>query len=335
MKLLVIRFSSIGDIVLTTPVLRCIKKQLPGTELHFLTKERYRSILEANPYVDKIITLGLSKTLMMHQLKTEEYDAIIDLHHNLRTWEVKRALKGVPAYSFHKLNWQKWLMTACKINRLPQQHIVDRYLATTSGFGVMNDGEGLDYFIPGEQHVKANDLPLSHQMGYVALVIGAAHATKQLPADRCIELCRRISLPVVLLGGKVDFARGEEISRHDPIKVYNACGKFSLHESADLIRKSLLVITPDTGLMHIAAAFKKPIISIWGNTIPAFGMTPYYGRHQVPQHLSEVQLGCRPCSKIGHDACPKKHFNCMQKQDLQQMQEWVKEMLSSTHLSIK
>ena len=335
MRLLVIRFSSIGDIVLTTPVLRCIKKQLPGTELHFLTKERYRSILEANPYVDKIITLGLSKTLMMHQLKTEKYDAIIDLHHNLRTWEVKRALKGVSAYSFHKLNWQKWLMTACKINRLPQQHIVDRYLATTSSFGVMNDGEGLDYFIPEEQHVKANDLPLSHQMGYVALVIGAAHATKQLPADRCIELCRRISLPVVLLGGKVDFARGEEISRHDPIKVYNACGKFSLHESADLIRKSLLVITPDTGLMHIAAAFKKPIISIWGNTIPAFGMTPYYGRHQVPQHLSEVQLGCRPCSKIGHDACPKKHFNCMQQQDLQQMQEWVKEMLSSTHLSIK
>lgn len=334
MKLLVIRFSSIGDIVLTTPVLRCIKKQLPGTELHFLTKERYRSILEANPYVDKIITLGLSKTLMMHQLKTEEYDAIIDLHHNLRTWEVKRALKGVPAYSFHKLNWQKWLMTACKINRLPQQHIVDRYLATTSGFGVMNDGEGLDYFIPEEQHVKANDLPLSHQMGYVALVIGAAHATKQLPADRCIELCRRISLPVVLLGGKVDFARGEEIARHDPIKVYNACGKFSLHESADLVRKSLLVITPDTGLMHIAAAFKKPIISIWGNTIPAFGMTPYYGRHQVPQHISEVQLGCRPCSKIGHDACPKKHFNCMQQQDLLQIQEWVKEMLSSTHLSI-
>lgn len=335
MKLLVIRFSSIGDIVLTTPVLRCIKKQLPGTELHFLTKERYRSILEANPYVDKIITLGLSKTLMMHQLKTEEYDAIIDLHHNLRTWEVKRALKGVPAYSFHKLNWQKWLMTACKINRLPQQHIVDRYLATTSGFGVMNDGEGLDYFIPEEQHVKANDLPLSHQMGYVALVIGAAHATKQLPADRCIELCRRISLPVVLLGGKIDFARGEEIARHDPIKVYNACGKFSLHESADLIRKSLLVITPDTGLMHIAAAFKKPIISIWGNTIPAFGMTPYYGRHQVPQHISEVQLGCRPCSKIGHDACPKKHFNCMQQQDLHQIQAWVKEMLSSTHLSMK
>lgn len=334
MKLLVIRFSSIGDIVLTTPVLRCIKKQLPGTELHFLTKERYRSILEANPYVDKIITLGLSKTLMMHQLKTEEYDAIIDLHHNLRTWEVKRALKGVPAYSFHKLNWQKWLITACKINRLPQQHIVDRYLATTSGFGVMNDGEGLDYFIPEEQHVKANDLPLSHQMGYVALVIGAAHATKQLPADRCIELCRRISLPVVLLGGKVDYARGEEIARHDPIKVYNACGKFSLHESADLVRKSLLVITPDTGLMHIAAAFKKPIISIWGNTIPAFGMTPYYGRHQVPQHISEVQLGCRPCSKIGHDACPKKHFNCMQQQDLLQIQEWVKEMLSSTHLSI-
>lgn len=335
MKLLVIRFSSIGDIVLTTPVLRCIKKQLPEAELHFLTKEQYRTILIANPYVDKIIVLGLSKTLMMHQLKMEQYDAIIDLHHNLRTWEVKRALKGVPAYSFHKLNWKKWLMTACKINRLPEQHIVDRYLATTRSFGVINDGEGLDYFIPGDEHVKANDLPFSHQMGYVALVIGAAHATKQLPVERCIELCRRISLPIVLLGGKADHARGEQVANHDPIKVYNACGKFSLHESADLVRKSLLVITPDTGMMHIAAAFKKPIISIWGNTIPAFGMTPYFGKHQVAQQVAQVQLGCRPCSKIGYDTCPKKHFNCMQKQDLQQIQEWVKEILLTAHRSVQ
>jgi len=334
MKLLVIRFSSIGDIVLTTPVLRCIKKQLPKAELHFLTKEQYRTILEANPYVDKIIVLGLSKTLMMHQLKIEQYDAIIDLHHNLRTWEVKRALKGVPAYSFHKLNWQKWLMTCFKINRLPQQHIVDRYMATASSFGVMNDGEGLDYCIPGDEHVKANDPPFSHQMGYLALVIGAAHATKQLPVERCIELCRRISLPIVLLGGQADHARGEQVANHDPIKVYNACGKFSLHESADLVRKSILVITPDTGLMHIAAAFKKPIISIWGNTIPAFGMAPYYGKHLVAQQVAQVQLGCRPCSKIGYDTCPKKHFNCMQKQDLQQIQEWVKEILLTAHRSV-
>lgn len=332
MKLLVIRFSSIGDIVLTTPVLRCIKKQLPGAEIHFLTKEHYRTILESNPYVDKIIVLGLSKTLMMHQLKTEQYDAVIDLHHNLRTWEVKRALKKVPSYSFHKLNWEKWLMTAFKFNCLPQQHIVDRYMATVRSFGIVNDGEGLDYFIPERHQLKANDIPFSHQMGYVALVVGAAHATKQLPVERCIELCQRISFPIILLGGKSDHSKGEEIAAHDTIKIYNACGKFSLHESADLVRKSRLVIAPDTGLMHIAAAFKKPIISIWGNTIPAFGMTPFYGNHPIIQRISQVELSCRPCSKIGYDACPKKHFNCMQKHDLQQIQRWVNESISSANL---
>lgn len=327
MKLLVIRFSSIGDIVLTTPVVRCLKKQLPDTEVHFLTKESYRSILEANPYVDKIITLGLSKTLMMHQLKTEQYDAIIDLHHNLRTWEVKRALRGVPAYSFHKLNWQKWLMTVFKINRLPSDHIVDRYMSTASSLGLVNDGGGLDYFIPSHAKISATDIPFSHRMGYITLVIGAAHATKQLPVHRCIELCQKISLPIILLGGRADQARGEAIAAHDPIKIYNACGKFSLHESADLVRQSRLVITPDTGLMHIAAAFKKPIISIWGNTIPAFGMTPYYGSSKVAHEESAVQLGCRPCSKIGYNACPKKHFKCMENQNLGQIQQWVEQMM--------
>jgi len=335
MKLLVIRFSSIGDIVLTTPVVRCLKKQLPDAEVHFLTKESYRSILEANPYVDKIITLGLSKTLMMHQLKTEQYDAIIDLHHNLRTWEVKRALRGVPAYSFHKLNWQKWLMTAFKINRLPSDHIVDRYMSTASSLGVVNDGAGLDYFIPAHAKISATDIPFSHRMGYITLVIGAAHTTKQLPVHRCIELCQKISLPIILLGGRTDQARGEAIAAHDPIKIYNACGKFSLHESADLIRQSRLVITPDTGLMHIAAAFKKPIISIWGNTIPEFGMTPYYGSSKVVHEQSEVQIGCRPCSKIGYDACPKKHFKCMENQHLEQIQQWVEQMMHSGISSIQ
>ena len=328
MKLLVIRFSSIGDIVLTTPVLRCLKKQLPDVELHYLTKESYRPILEANPYVDKIITLGLSKTWMLHQLKTEQYDAIIDLHHNLRTWQVKRALGKIPTYSFHKLNFQKWLLTTCKINRLPQTHIVDRYLATVRSLGVVNDGAGLDYFLPEKHRISPSDIPFSHQMGYIALVIGAAHATKQLPIHRFIELCRRLSFPLILLGGKEDHARGEQIAAADPIKVYNACGKFSLHESADLVQKARVVITPDTGLMHIAAAFKKPIISIWGNTVPAFGMTPYYGNHHVDHRLSEVSLSCRPCSKIGYDSCPKKHFKCMENQDLSRIQSWTDELLA-------
>jgi ADP-heptose:LPS heptosyltransferase len=129
-KFLIIRFSSIGDIVLTTPVIRCLKQQVPGAEVHFLTKKNFRGLVDPNPYVDKVQVLDGSWDLMIHQLQEENYDYIIDLHHNLRTLRIKRALKGVPAFSFRKLNFKKWLLTVFKINLLPAVHIVDRYLET-------------------------------------------------------------------------------------------------------------------------------------------------------------------------------------------------------------
>src|SRR5688500_12745361 len=174
MKFLIIRFSSIGDIVLTTPVVRCLKQQVPGAEVHFLTKQNFRSIVEHNPYIDKVMLLEHSFELMIHELKQENYDFIIDLHHNLRTLRIKRALKAKSS-SFNKLNIQKWLRTALRINILPKVHIVDRYLATVKKFGVRNDGEGLDYFIPAKDEVKTDDIPPSHQFGYIGVVIGAAH----------------------------------------------------------------------------------------------------------------------------------------------------------------
>lgn len=314
-KFLIIRFSSIGDIVLTTPVIRCLRKQFPDAEIHFLTRQTFRNIVAHNPYIDKIHTLGGSFELMLHELKTEEYDHIIDLHHNVRTLRVKRFLKNVKAFSFNKLNVEKYLLTGFKINVLPQKHIVDRYLETVRYLGVKNDGLGLDYFIPEKDVVKNEELPASHMHGYLAVVIGAALATKKLPIHKLKELCAAIDHPLILLGGKEDHEAATAIAATDTVKIYNACGKFNLNESADLVRRSKLVITHDTGLMHIAAAFQKPVISIWGNTVPAFGMAPYYGRNSK-QHFDVVEINrlwCRPCSKIGYKKCPLGHFKCMEK----------------------
>jgi len=317
MKFLIIRFSSIGDIVLTTPVIRCLKQQVAEAEIHFLTKENFRELVSSNPYVDKVQVLDSSWDLMIHQLQQEEYDYIIDLHHNLRTFRIKKALKGVPHFSFDKLNIEKWLLTALKINRLPGIHIVDRYLNTLKSFNIVNDGKGLDYFLPENDAVDANDLPTSHVHGYIGIAIGAALNTKKLPVHKLKQLCTDLPYPIILLGGREDAQAGEEIASVDPIKIYNACGKFSLNESADLVRKAKLIITHDTGLMHIAAAFKKPMISVWGNTVPAFGMGPYYGNEVIPNHIAEIRnLSCRPCSKIGYSKCPKGHFKCMEMQDM-------------------
>ncbi len=326
-KFLIIRFSSIGDIVLTTPVIRCLKQQVPDAEVHFLVKDSFRSVVEHNPFIDKIHVLAHSWELMIEELLTEEYDYIIDLHHNTKTLRVKNALKK-KTFSFYKLNIQKYLLTAFKINMLPKVHIVDRYLKTVESFGVKNDGAGLDYFISKEEETTLKDIPASHHAGYIACVIGAAHDTKQWPVHKWKEFCSKMNHPVILLGGPEDRVRGDEIAAVDTIKVYNACGKFKLNESADLVRKAKLVITHDTGLMHIAAAFKKQIISLWGNTVPSFGMTPYYGYAPVSDVIMQVKkLWCRPCSKIGYNKCPLGHFKCMEKIDSNEVLERARQRL--------
>lgn len=311
-KFLVIRFSSIGDIVLTSPVLRCLKQQVPGAEIHFLVRDSFRAVVEHNPYIDKVMVLAHSWELLLEELRNEQYDQVIDLHRNRKSQRVKKALKGIPAHSFFKLNIRKYLLTAFKINLLPPVHIVDRYLETVKSFGVKNDGKGLDHFIGEKEYTSEEDIPFSHRAGYIACVIGAAHGTKRWPVEHWKTLCRELNHPVILLGGPEDAANGAAIASVDEVKVYNACGKFSLNESADLVRQAKLVISNDTGLMHIAAAFKKPVISLWGNTVPAFGMTPYYGAKTVPSVFLEVKkLWCRPCSKIGYAKCPLGHFKCM------------------------
>lgn len=327
MKFLVIRFSSIGDIVLTSPVVRCLKKQVENAEVHYLTKESYAGLVKYNPYIDKVQTLGDNWDEMLERLKNEEYDYVIDLHHNIRTLRIKRALKA-KSFSFQKLNIRKWVLTALKINTLPDVHIVDRYLDTLRAFDVRNDGKGLDYFYPDKDKIKDTDLPMSHIHGFVGIVIGAALNTKKLPVHKLKELCAAIPFPIVLLGGPEDTENGREIASVDPVRIYNSCGKFRLHESADLLRRARLVVTHDTGLMHIAAAFQKPIISIWGNTVPEFGMGPYYGNKIVPGAIAGVKpLYCRPCSKIGYDKCPLRHFKCMEKQDMEKINQLVQSLL--------
>ena len=329
MKFLIIRFSSIGDIVLTTPVIRCLKEQVPEAEIHYLTKENFHSVVEHNPYIDKIHLLAHSWELMIHELKLEDYDHIIDLHHNLRTLGVKKAL-GKPSHSFNKLNIQKYIYVNLKWNVMPRVHIVDRYLKTVESFNVKNDGAGLDYFIGEKDKIRKNDIPASHLAGYIAIAIGGAHNTKKYPVHKLKELCAKLDHPVILMGGDEDQKNGNEIASVDPVKVYNACGKFTINESADLVQRSKLVVSNDTGLMHIAAAFNKPIISLWGNTVPSFGMYPYYGENylrsyngatvpnggiigRTPYDVLQVnKLSCRPCSKIGYDKCPRKHFKCME-----------------------
>jgi len=325
MKILIIRFSSIGDIVLTSPVVRCLKSQIKDVEIHFLTKKSFSSIIESNPYIDKIFTINADIKPIISQLKDEEYDYVIDLHNNLRTSIVKSKLR-VKSYTVNKLNFKKWLLVNFKINIMPKVHIVDRYIDVVKNLGVLNDGEGLDFFLNKEINKENINIPLSHQNGFIGFVIGGKHCTKVFPENKIISLCKSINKPIILLGGKEDVILGDSITKSCGDLVFNACGKFSLHQSAYIVSISDIIITNDTGLMHIASAFRKKIISIWGNTVPEFGMYPYMPKNleALSYIIENKEIRCRPCSKIGYNKCPKKHFNCMNSIDENSILEIIK-----------
>ncbi len=306
MKILIIRFSSIGDIVLTTPVIRCLKQQLPSVVLHYCTKQSFENIINTNHYIDKYIYLQNDLNKLIDTLKKERYDYVIDLHNNVRTKIIKWKL-GVKSYSYNKLNIEKWLYVNFKINLLPKVHIVDRYMATVASLGVFNDHQGLDFFIAPS--VTTESSLLSIYSKYVVFAIGGQHFTKKLPPFKIAEACAKIVLPIVIIGGKEDYKAAEDVIKFCPkTDLINLTGKLSIHQSASVINKSAFVISHDTGMMHIASALKKKIFAIWGNTVPDFGMYPYKTEYE---NIENVNIGCRPCSKIGFNKCPKTHFKCM------------------------
>lgn len=326
-KILIIRFSSIGDIILTTPVIRCLKLQIPGSEIHFLTKKKYLSLVEHNPHIDKIHSISKKITEVSGKLNAENYNLVVDLHRNLRTFQIKILLHR-PTVTFRKLSLHKLLMVVLKINILPDIHIVDRMFVPLKRFGIVYDDQGLDFFLPEKTHFQdqINDFTCSFPDFFVFSIAGT-YFTKRCPNEKVIEICRAIDIPVVLTGGDNELENGKSISEHLGKKCLNACGLTSVQESAALIEKSKFVISNDTGMMHIAAALRKPVISLWGNTFPRFGMTPYFPKNfkPLPAIIEVTGLRCRPCSKLGFQKCPKKHFDCMNKLNIEDIMKYLSE----------
>lgn len=322
-KILIIRFSAVGDIVLTSPIVRAVKEQIPNVEVHYLVKKEYASIMEANPYVQKVHSFegNLKKTI--EQLREEKFDFIVDLQRNLRSFMLIYSLR-IPHGTFPKYNIRKWIFVNLKINLLPDIHIVDRYFVATKKWNLLNDGKGLDFFIPESKEYDEEALPAVFKNGFVAISLGSIHATKRPTTHKIVEIAKILHKPVMLLGGKDVLQEGEDIAAELGEKAYNGCGKFSLFHTASMIKKANCLLTGDTGLMHIAAAFDVPIAVLWGNTVPEFGMYPYRpNKIENYCNFEVVALPCRPCSKLGYSKCPRRHFKCMNQISAINVAEWV------------
>lgn len=294
--------------MLTTPVIRACRARFPEAEIHFLTKPAYAELMTSNPYLNRVYTLHSKLPELADLLRKEGYDTILDLHNNLRTRRLAM-LMGKYFERFNKINVHKWLKVNHLADILPQVHIVNRYLDAGKKLGLQDDQKGLDFFFAEADTNNEHALPKS----FVCYAIGGQHQTKKMPNDLIVELCNRIERDVVLLGGKEDISSGDFIAQNTKNTI-NMCGRLSLAQSARLIQDAEQVITHDTGMMHIASAFQKRVLVLWGNTIPEFGMYPFRPHHDSINF--EVNLGCRPCSKIGFSGCPNQHFHCMKRQDL-------------------
>tara|TARA_B100000963_G_scaffold84733_4_gene72360 strand:+ start:4910 stop:5866 length:957 start_codon:yes stop_codon:yes gene_type:complete len=312
-KILVIRLSAMGDIVLTTPVIRALNQQLKA-KIDFLTKPQYVSLLESNTYINRIFSLNDKVDF----LQKNKYDYVVDLQNNLRSWQIRSKIQ-TKSFVFNKKSLRRYLLIYFGIDLL-KNHVVDRYFATVASLNVVNDNQGLDFNV--SSYVKPE---FNTSQSYIAWCIGGTHNPKKLSAKQITQVVSKLKIPVVLLGGNNDLDIAKEIINNGECKsVYNFCGKLSVQESSYLIKESKMLLTNDTGMMHIASALKMPIISFWGCTKPSLGFTPYMTDPSSIKIISK--RSAKPCSKHGKH-CKYGKNGCIKEIDPQLIYDSVLSLL--------
>ncbi len=304
-KVLVIRFSSIGDIVLTSPIVRALKSS--GFQVDYVVKRKFKNAIENNQNVDKIFTL--EQAGLREELLIQKYSLVVDLQNNLQSLRLRKGLSE-NIRAVNKENIKKLLLVRSGIDALNNQHIVERYFKALDDLGIKEDGEGLDFHIPKNFKLENKSITFNLSEPFIAWIIGASYPKKILPMTHVIKICNELKLPIAIIGGPQDEANGNEIIhsvKHQ--NVNNLCGKLTLMESAFVVKVSSLVLSNDTGLMHIASAFDKKIISFWGCTKPSLGMSPFRPNSSSIAIVSDSHKA--PCSKLGN-RCKSKKNNCIE-----------------------
>lgn len=290
-RILVIRFSSIGDIVLTAPAVASLRQAIHGPcEIHYLTKANMAPVVEGfGTLVDHVHTIEESTAEVQEVLKGLNLDYVVDLHNNVRSRSIKRTL-GLISFTVDKQNWAKLLLVR-GWRRTPVTSIVERYVEAFAGaFGAVVPKRWPDLF---EQASAPAELPAT----YAVLAIGATHSGKLLTPSLMQTIVDQSDVPVVLIGGSGDFDRAKVL---DDSKVITLVGKTTLAESAAVLRGAEHVYAGDTGMMHLAAAVRTPVTSFWGCTRPSLGMAPWKSAQGSAIVVPDAQLGSRPCSKLGN-----------------------------------
>ncbi len=318
--IVVIRLSSIGDILLATPLLRVLRRRFPATRIDGIVKTAYADLLRTNPHIDHLWTLDPARgraglETLGETLAALSCDLVIDIHKNFRSLALRRHIRSARAVVLKKYYLKRWLLVKTGWNLYRDVVPVHRrYIDTVSAWGVRDDGQGLEFYVDPAAAVpmRARLAPLLQGRRVVGMAPGAGFATKRWPAENYLQLARRMlqeqGAAVMLLGGPGDAGITAAISAELGAGVHDLAGQLSLMESAAALTHCDLLVTNDTGLMHLASALQVPLLALFGPTTRELGFFPLGTRSRV---LEVEALSCRPCTHMGNHRCPKKHFRCM------------------------
>ena len=315
-NILAVRFSSIGDVLLTTPLLRALRSRHPSARITFLTKEPYVSLLSANPHVNEVMGISRDRGLsdVAGELRGNRFSHLLDLHDSLRSRALRLLVPGNwSSYPKHRMARAILIHTKRNVYRDPRP-VAERYFSAARALDVQPDGRPPDLF--WDPTAERRVLEWFQQAGIpdivrpVAIAPGAAHATKRWPLEHWEDLTRRLvaqGCHVTVVGGSDDAPLGSVLARTAPDRVHNAAGQFQLQETGALLQRSSAVVSGDTGVMHMATAVGAPVVALFGPTVQPFGFFPYTKRASV----LELPLGCRPCTSKGGPRCPLGHHRCL------------------------
>jgi lipopolysaccharide heptosyltransferase II len=326
-KILIIRFSSIGDIVLASPLIRILHKRFPASQIDFIVQKQYAELLRYHPdlnFIHEFDTEGGFSELcrLAGKIRNEKYDLIIDIHNSLRSRFIRYLSNAVKVAVINKRIIARTILVKTKKNYYRDLvSVADRYIEPVKTYGVENDANGLEVFIPdgtvSQLSEKMLDLKLDTFENIIGLCPSAKHPTKRWPEERFIELgirlTHKLKARIVIFGGRNDTALCAAIAdginrKSEGECAANYCGQFSLLETAAAIKLCGIIVTNDSGLMHIAAAMRRKVVAIFGSTVCEFGFFPVGTENIIVERKG---LYCRPCSHIGRGCCPEGHFRCM------------------------
>jgi lipopolysaccharide heptosyltransferase II len=320
-KILVIRASSIGDILLATPLVRLLRQRFQKAQIDFVVKTQFADVLRSNPHIDNLYRLDTKNgRIGLKQIRKElcsnGYDLVVDIHNNFRSSYLRRQ-KGARIVTLRKYKFYRFLLVQFGWNIYRNiKPVYQRYIETVADYGIVDDNRGLEFFTDQDEQKQIDEM--LRQRGFqgerltICMAPGASKETKRWPVERFANVAEQLiakhNAQIILLGDNHDAELTEKITASLGDEVIDLAGHLDIMQAACALSRADVALTNDSGLMHLATALGKPTVAVFGSTVRELGFFPVGENNIVVENNS---ISCRPCTHIGRHKCPKKHFKCM------------------------